>query len=268
MVNDVTSNKIPYESRLMLDGVEDVKERFYTYDIQYANIESKADNITKFNNLVENNWNKLTPDQQEVVFKYTTSKFSSANQYLRGVERTLFDFSKRQLDMMEDIFSLNRAKENTILFRGQRKSTFMRLFDLTESDYEKEDLLRSKLLNTKFTDHGVISTTVRKERADDFSGDHGVIFKINQKKGTKQVAVGKNSAFQSEMEVLLENGTTFRIVKIDKVRGRYERIKVLIELDIVENDKVIEVIKELKSILYKYIAKELKIKLLLDRYFK
>lgn len=210
-------------------------------------------------------WRTSPPIQKNAIYDYTQS-YHKFNEPLRGIEYGSEKFlgvgnvdldqigvsyqgwkpgqMRKEINAMTDIISKSTYKEDFWLQRGCRFKGMDKLFnvpmDRLQSATQAE--LEQLLLNTTPTEYGFCSCGVAKGKG--FSGD--IILNIYAPSGTQMMYVepfsafgnggGKNwdgiakqGSFGQESEIILQQGTKFRVTKVEKTPGM-----IYIDLEVIE----------------------------------
>lgn len=210
-------------------------------------------------------WRTSPPIQKNAIYDYTQS-YHKFNEPLRGIEYGSEKFlgvgnvdldqigvsyqgwkpgqMRKEINAMTDIISKSTYKEDFWLQRGCRFKGMDKFFnvpmDRLQSATQAE--LEQLLLNTTPTEYGFCSCGVAKGKG--FSGD--IILNIYAPSGTQMMYVepfsafgnggGKNwdgiakqGSFGQESEIILQQGTKFRVTKVEKTPGM-----IYIDLEVIE----------------------------------
>ena len=210
-------------------------------------------------------WRTSPPIQKNAIYDYTKS-YHKFNEPLRGIEYGSEKFlgvgnvdldqigvsyqgwkpgqMRKEINAMTDIISKSTYKEDFWLQRGCRFKGMDKFFtgpmDRLQSATQAE--LEQLLLNTTPTEYGFCSCGVAKGKG--FSGD--IILNIYAPSGTQMMYVepfsafgnggGKNwdgiakqGSFGQESEIILQQGTKFRVTKVEKTPGM-----IYIDLEVIE----------------------------------
>lgn len=210
-------------------------------------------------------WRTSPPIQKNAIYDYTQS-YHKFNEPLRGIEYGSEKFlgvgnvdldqigvsyqgwkpgqMRKEINAMTDIISKSTYKEDFWLQRGCRFKGMDKFFnvpmDRLQSATQAE--LEQLLLNTTPTEYGFCSCGVAKGKG--LSGD--IILNIYAPSGTQMMYVepfsafgnggGKNwdgiakqGSFGQESEIILQQGTKFRVTKVEKTPGM-----IYIDLEVIE----------------------------------
>lgn len=210
-------------------------------------------------------WRTSPPIQKNAIYDYTQS-YHKFNEPLRGIEYGSEKFlgvgnvdldqigvsyqgwkpgqMRKEINAMTDIISKSTYKEDFWLQRGCKFKGMDKFFnvpmDRLQSATQAE--LEQLLLNTTPTEYGFCSCGVAKGKG--LSGD--IILNIYAPSGTQMMYVepfsafgnggGKNwdgiakqGSFGQESEIILQQGTKFRVTKVEKTPGM-----IYIDLEVIE----------------------------------
>jgi hypothetical protein len=197
-------------------------------------------------------WRGASAAQKKSAYEYTQS-FHKYNEPLRGIEYGTNKFIgvgkvdlddigvstgygmrkgevKALINDLTDYIDQSSYDYDIWLNRGCRRSGMDKFFNINPSDFDlSQEELAAKILGTTPTEYGFMSTGVA--RGKGFSGE--IKLNIYAPKGTKMAYVEPFSAFghgdglkwdgiktQSsisyEAEMLLQRGTKFRVIKVEK----------------------------------------------------
>ena len=198
-------------------------------------------------------WRAATDDQKDAIYDYTRS-YSKFNEPLRGWEYGQSNYTTgsgfkgvghtdlnagyaqngKKLNDMTDIIEMCQYDEDVWLQRGCRYGGMDKFFgvDARLLEYGTQEELEAALLGTTPTEFGFMSCGSSKGRG--FSGD--ILLNIYAPSGTKMMYVEPFSAFGngfsrhwdgiatqkdfgSELETILQQGTQFRVVKVERTHG-------------------------------------------------
>ena len=210
-------------------------------------------------------WRTSPPIQKNAVYDYTQS-YHKFNEPLRGIEYGSEKFlgvgnvdldqigvsyqgwkpgqMRKEINAMTDIISKSTYKEDFWLQRGCRFKGMDKFFNVPMDRLQRatQAELEQLLLNTTPTEYGFCSCGVAKGKG--FSGD--IILNIYAPSGTQMMYVepfsafgnggGKNwdgiakqGSFGQESEIILQQGTKFRVTKVEKTPGM-----IYIDLEVIE----------------------------------
>ena len=148
---------------------------------------------------------KLSDDEKDALFEYTTSKYLDINSGLRNPppKKDVQDIIKKMDSAMEK----SRINEQE-LWRGAA---------IPEVNAA---IKAGKAAGFTFTEKGFSSTSTVRDTADNFNREGGRMYRIvGAKKG---VNVSSNSNFGKENEIILPRNATYRIKSVDKVTRPYQ----------------------------------------------
>ena len=211
--------------------VKVLKNEFSRSDNREKDI-SKNNKVEKIKTLDElsNNWyERLTDEEKQEIFRYSTGDNIDASSYTRGLYKTEYQeeinyYEKliKNMDNAIDKFELDRDIK---VYRSVQ-GNFYRQFGLDEDDVYILDKFRignneslenyKKLFGKEFIDKGYVSTSLNMNEPFRLNGDDThTLFEINVKKGTSGAYLGKNSAIASQEEFLLKRNTKFKIKDLE-----------------------------------------------------
>lgn len=200
-------------------------------------------------------WRTSPPIQRNAIYDYTQS-YHKFNEPLRGIEYGTNAFKgvgnvdldqigvsysgmkpgamRKEINAMTDIIEKSTYQEDFWLQRGCRFSGMDKFFNIPmdKLQHASQAELEALLLGTTPTEYGFCSCGVAKGKG--FSGD--IILNIYAPSGTQMMYVepfsafgngsGKSwdglkpqSSFGQESEIILQQGTTFRVTKVEKTPG-------------------------------------------------
>lgn len=200
-------------------------------------------------------WQTSPPIQRNAIYDYTQS-YHKFNEPLRGIEYGTNAFKgvgnvdldqigvsysgmkpgaiRKEINAMTDIIEKSIYQEDFWLQRGCRFSGMDKFFNIPmdKLQHASQSELEALLLGTTPTEYGFCSCGVAKGKG--FSGD--IILNIYAPSGTQMMYVepfsafgnggGKSwdglkpqSSFGQESEIILQQGTTFRVTKVEKTPG-------------------------------------------------
>lgn len=200
-------------------------------------------------------WRTSPPIQKNAIYDYTKS-YHKFNEPLRGIEYGSEKFlgvgnvdldqigvsysgwkpgaMRKEINAMTDIIEKSVYQEDFWLQRGCRFSGMDKFFNIPmdKLKYASQSELEALLLQKEVTEYGFCSCGVAKGKG--FSGD--IILNIYAPSGTQMMYVepfsafgnsgGKSwdglkpqSSFGQESEIILQQGTTFRVTKVEKTPG-------------------------------------------------
>ena len=200
-------------------------------------------------------WRTSPPIQKNAIYDYTQS-YHKFNEPLRGIEYGSEKFlgvgnvdldqigvkysgwkpgaMRKEINAMTDIIEKSVYQEDFWLQRGCRFKGMDKFFNvpMDKLQHASQSELEALLLGTTPTEYGFCSCGVAKGKG--FSGD--IILNIYAPSGTQMMYVepfsafgnggGKSwdglkpqSSFGQESEIILQQGTTFRVTKVEKTPG-------------------------------------------------
>lgn len=200
-------------------------------------------------------WRTSPPIQKSAIYDYTQS-YHKFNEPLRGIEYGSEKFlgvgnvdldqigvsysgwkpgaMRKEINAMTDIIEKSVYQEDFWLQRGCRFKGMDKFFNIPmdKLQHASQSELEALLLGTTPTEYGFCSCGVAKGKG--FSGD--IILNIYAPSGTQMMYVepfsafgnggGKSwdglkpqSSFGQESEIILQQGTTFRVTKVEKTPG-------------------------------------------------
>lgn len=247
----------------IIDSVDDAFSQERKDAAIWAKTTKEADDVLR--DTCGEVWRTSPPIQKNAIYDYTQS-YHKFNEPLRGIEYGSEKFlgvgnvdldqigvsyqgwkpgqMRKEINDMTDIISKSTYKEDFWLQRGCRFKGMDKFFNIpmdrlqTATQAELEQLL----LNTTPTEYGFCSCGVAKGKG--FSGD--IILNIYAPSGTQMMYVepfsafgnggGKNwdgiakqGSFGQESEIILQQGTKFRVTKVEKTPGM-----IYIDLEVIE----------------------------------
>lgn len=212
-------------------------------------------------------WKAAPKVEKDAIYEYTSS-YSKFNEPLRGIEYGTnavkgvgnIDFDtigtsyggykpgqvRKQINAMTDIIEKSTYDFDIWLQRGCGYRGMDSFFEISMSDLQNASQaeLEKLLLGKTVTDYGFFSCGVSKGKG--FS-HKPIIMNVYAPKGTKMMyaepfsafgngsgrswdGVAKQSTFGSESEIILQQGTSFRITKVEKTGGKlYVDIEVILQ---------------------------------------
>lgn len=247
----------------IIDSVDDAFSQERKDAAIWAKTTKEADDVLR--DTCGEVWRTSPPIQKNAIYDYTQS-YHKFNEPLRGIEYGSEKFlgvgnvdldqigvsyqgwkpgqMRKEINAMTDIISKSTYKEDFWLQRGCRFKGMDKFFnvpmDRLQSATQAE--LEQLLLNTTPTECGFCSCGVAKGKG--FSGD--IILNIYAPSGTQMMYVepfsafgnggGKNwdgiakqGSFGQESEIILQQGTKFRVTKVEKTPGM-----IYIDLEVIE----------------------------------
>ena len=200
-------------------------------------------------------WRTSPPAQKNAIYDYTQS-YHKFNEPLRGIEYGSEKFlgvgnvdldqigvkyagwkpgaMRKEINAMTDIIEKSTYQEDFWLQRGCRFKGMDKFFNVPMDKLQRatQDELEALLLGTTPTEYGFCSCGVAKGKG--FSGD--IILNIYAPSGTQMMyaepfsafgngsgkswdGIAKQSSFGQESEIILQQGTIFRVTKVEKTPG-------------------------------------------------
>lgn len=264
-ITKVQANLKKLEQGDIIDSVDDAFSQERKDAAIWAKTTKEADDVLR--DTCGEVWRTSPPIQKNAIYDYTQS-YHKFNEPLRGIEYGSEKFlgvgnvdldqigvsyqgwkpgqMRKEINAMTDIISKSTYKEDFWLQRGCRFKGMDKFFnvpmDRLQSATQAE--LEQLLLNTTPTEYGFCSCGVAKGKG--FSGD--IILNIYAPSGTQMMYVepfsafgnggGKNwdgiakqGSFGQESEIILQQGTKFRVTKIEKTPGM-----IYIDLEVIEQN--------------------------------
>lgn len=262
-ITKVQSDLKKLEQGGIIDSVDDAFSQERKDAAIWAKTTKEADDVLR--DACGEVWRTSPPIQKNAIYDYTQS-YHKFNEPLRGIEYGSEKFlgvgnvdldqigvsyqgwkpgqMRKEINAMTDIISKSTYKEDFWLQRGCRFKGMDKFFnvpmDRLQSATQAE--LEQLLLNTTPTEYGFCSCGVAKGKG--FSGD--IILNIYAPSGTQMMYVepfsafgnggGKNwdgiakqGSFGQESEIILQQGTKFRVTKVEKTPGM-----IYIDLEVIE----------------------------------
>lgn len=247
----------------IIDSVDDAFSQERKDAAIWAKTTKEADDVLR--DTCGEVWRTSSSIQKNAIYDYTQS-YHKFNEPLRGIEYGSEKFlgvgnvdldqigvsyqgwkpgqMRKEINAMTDIISKSTYKEDFWLQRGCRFKGMDKFFnvpmDRLQSATQAE--LEQLLLNTTPTEYGFCSCGVAKGKG--FSGD--IILNIYAPSGTQMMYVepfsafgnggGKNwdgiakqGSFGQESEIILQQGTKFRVTKVEKTPSM-----IYIDLEVIE----------------------------------
>ncbi|UVY47861.1 MAG: minor capsid protein 2 [Bacteriophage sp.] len=262
-ITKVQSDLKKLEQGDIIDSVDDAFSQERKDAAIWAKTTKEADDVLR--DTCGEVWRTAPPIQKNAIYDYTQS-YHKFNEPLRGIEYGSEKFlgvgnvdldqigvsyqgwksgqMRKEINAMTDIISKSTYKEDFWLQRGCRFKGMDKFFnvpmDRLQSATQAE--LEQLLLNTTPTEYGFCSCGVAKGKG--FSGD--IILNIYAPSGAQMMYVepfsafgnggGKNwdgiakqGSFGQESEIILQQGTKFRVTKVEKTPGM-----IYIDLEVIE----------------------------------
>ena len=247
----------------IIDSVDDAFSQERKDAAIWAKTTKEADDVLR--DTCGEVWRTSPPIQKNAIYDYTQS-YHKFNEPLRGIEYGSEKFlgvgnvdldqigvsyqgwkpgqMRKEINAMTDIISKSTYKEDFWLQRGCRFKGMDKFFNVPMDRLQSatEDELKALLLQKEVTEYGFCSCGVAKGKG--FSGD--IILNIYAPSGTQMMYVepfsafgnggGKNwdgiakqGSFGQESEIILQQGTKFRVTKVEKTPGM-----IYIDLEVIE----------------------------------
>ena len=247
----------------IIDSVDDAFSQERKDAAIWAKTTKEADDVLR--DTCGEVWRTSPPIQKNAIYDYTQS-YHKFNEPLRGIEYGSEKFlgvgnvdldqigvsyqgwkpgqMRKEINAMTDIISKSTYKEDFWLQRGCRFKGMDKFFNVPMNRLQSatQAELEQLLLNTTPTEYGFCSCGVAKGKG--FSGD--IILNIYAPSGTQMMYVepfsafgnggGKNwdgiakqGSFGQESEIILQQGTKFRVAKVEKTPGM-----IYIDLEVIE----------------------------------
>lgn len=247
----------------IIDSVDDAFSQGRKDAAIWAKTTKEADDVLR--DTCGEVWRTSPPIQKNAIYDYTQS-YHKFNEPLRGIEYGSEKFlgvgnvdldqigvsyqgwkpgqMRKEINAMTDIISKSTYKEDFWLQRGCRFKGMDKFFNVPMNRLQSatQAELEQLLLNTTPTEYGFCSCGVAKGKG--FSGD--IILNIYAPSGTQMMYVepfsafgnggGKNwdgiakqGSFGQESEIILQQGTKFRVTKVEKTPGM-----IYIDLEVIE----------------------------------
>lgn len=247
----------------IIDSVDDAFSQERKDAAIWAKTTKEADDVLR--DTCGEVWRTSSPIQKNAIYDYTQS-YHKFNEPLCGIEYGSEKFlgvgnvdldqigvsyqgwkpgqMRKEINAMTDIISKSTYKEDFWLQRGCRFKGMDKFFNVSMDRLQSatQAELEQLLLNTTPTEYGFCSCGVAKGKG--FSGD--IILNIYAPSGTQMMYVepfsafgnggGKNwdgiakqGSFGQESEIILQQGTKFRVTKVEKTPGM-----IYIDLEVIE----------------------------------
>lgn len=172
----------------------------------------------------------LNRAQSGAIKKYTGSNYQAMNGYMRGVRDAVDE--QTYLDVINALEALETPeamiKQDVVLWRG--------------SAFQKSELFVGGLIE----DPAIMSFSANRSTSIGFMGGGGgvdfetALVKVVARKGDKGwLSVNGNTNYQSEYEVV-RKPSTFRVLEIEEVAGRYGGTVKQVTVEIVEEEDLIK----------------------------
>lgn len=249
----VQSDLQKLESGGIMDAVDDAFSQERKDAAMWAKSTKEADALLR--GKCGEVWRTSPSSQKSAIYEYTQS-YHKFNEPLRGIEYGSEKFlgvgnvdldqigvkysgmkpgaMRREINAMTDIIEKSTYQEDFWLQRGCRFKGMDKFFNIPMDrlQHASQAELEALLLGTTPTEYGFCSCGVAKGKG--FSGD--IILNVYAPSGTQMMYVepfsafgngsGKSwdglkpqSTFGQESEIILQQGTTFRVTKVEKTPG-------------------------------------------------
>lgn len=249
----VQSDLKKVESSGIIEAVDDAYSQARKDAAMWAKSTKEADALLR--DRCGEVWRTSPPIQKNAIYDYTQS-YHKFNEPLRGIEYGSEKFlgvgnvdldqigvsysgwkpgaMRKEINAMTDIIEKSVYQEDFWLQRGCRFKGMDKFFNIPmdKLQHASQAELEALLLGTTPTEYGFCSCGVAKGKG--FSGD--IILNIYAPSGTQMMYVepfsafgngsGKSwdglkpqSSFGQESEIILQQGTTFRVTKVEKTPG-------------------------------------------------
>ena len=155
---------------------------------------------------------KVDNDEDRALQGYAGSGYGALNRMLRNTPfESVSEVTRDRLATLDNIMEESRTPKDMLLFRKWGYNTSERLRNLDVGD--------------TFTDPGFVSTSLAQAPLTKGAGTEfqGSMFFIEAPKGTRAIPVGQ--VFMNEAEVLLDRGTTFKVVQVGP--GEHRRLRIV-----------------------------------------
>lgn len=252
-ISKVQSDLKKLETNGIMDAVDDAFSQERKDAAMWAKSTKEADALLR--DKCGEIWRTSPPIQKNAIFDYTQS-YHKFNEPLRGIEYGTEKFlgvgnvdldqigvkyagwkpgaMRKEIEAMTDIIEKSVYEEDFWLQRGCRFKGMDKFFNVPMDKLQRatQDELEALLLGTTPTEYGFCSCGVAKGKG--FSGD--IILNIYAPSGTQMMyvepfsafgngsgkawdGISKQASFGQESEIILQQGTTFRVVKVEKTPG-------------------------------------------------
>lgn len=160
------------------------------------------DEMHKYFEKYENDFEKITKDEMIMVKRYTGSDHYVLNRYLRNPkDHPINENYKNFKNVLHGAIQKFTIKDDLVLYRGVGSSG---------ADF------MAKLLKMKpgegYNDLGFMSASLDVGVAKSFSASYHPLLKITVRKGTKGIPVEYHTSVRGEMEVLFQNETNYKFL--------------------------------------------------------
>lgn len=262
-LNKVQADLQKLENGGIIDTVDDAFSQARKDAAVWAKSTKEADAVLR--GTCGSVWQSSPPVQKNAIFDYTQS-YHKFNEPLRGIEYGTNAFKgvgnvdldqigvkyagfkpgamRAEINAMTDIIAKSTYKEDFWLQRGCRFSGMDKFFNIPMNKLMNatQAELEQLLLGTTPTEYGFCSCGVAKGKG--FSGD--IILNIYAPSGTQMMyaepfsafgngggkkwdGISTQGSFGQESEIILQQGTKFRVTKVEKTPGM-----IYIDLEVIE----------------------------------
>lgn len=252
-ISKVQADLKKVENSGIIEAVDDAYSQARKDAAMWAKSTKEADALLR--DRCDEVWRSSPPIQKNAIYDYTQS-YHKFNEPLRGIEYGSEKFlgvgnvdldqigvsysgwkpgaMRKEINAMTDIIEKSVYQEDFWLQRGCRFKGMDKFFNvpMDKLQHASQAELEALLLGTTPTEYGFCSCGVAKGKG--FSGD--IILNIYAPSGTQMMYVepfsafgngsGKSwdglkpqSSFGQESEIILQQGTTFRVTKVEKTPG-------------------------------------------------
>lgn len=252
-ISKVQADLKKVENSGIIEAVDDAYSQARKDAVMWAKSTKEADALLR--DRCGEVWRSSPPIQKNAIYDYTQS-YHKFNEPLRGIEYGSEKFlgvgnvdldqigvsysgwkpgaMRKEINAMTDIIEKSVYQEDFWLQRGCRFKGMDKFFNvpMDKLQHASQAELEALLLGTTPTEYGFCSCGVAKGKG--FSGD--IILNIYAPSGTQMMYVepfsafgngsGKSwdglkpqSSFGQESEIILQQGTTFRVTKVEKTPG-------------------------------------------------
>lgn len=173
----------------------------------------------------ESDAKNLTAQEEKIIKDYTYNGFKDINQFLYAPERSNYNtLGKKQLqekiDVLTSFIDKKSLEQQGIFYRGLDSGTAIFGSDVFKMSLQE---LRDKYEGSIYVNKAFSSMSFSKKIAERFSGEYGgALIEARIPQGAKACCVGSAGTFgESEGEILLQRGTSYKIDKIDFRGGKF-----------------------------------------------
>lgn len=264
-LNKVQADLQKLEKGDIIDTVDDAFSQARKDAALWAKSTKEADDALR--DVCGDVWKNAPKAEKDAIYGYTSS-YSKINEPLRGIEYGTNTFKgvgnidfdtigtnygghkrgqvRKQINAMTDIIEKSTYDFDIWLQRGCDYRGMDNFFEISMSDLQNatQAELERLLLGKTVTDYGFFSCGVSKGKG--FS-HKPIIMNVYAPKGTKMMyaepfsafgngsgrswdGVSKQSSFGNESEIILQQGTAFRVTKVERTNGKlYVDIEVIMQ---------------------------------------